>query len=111
MSARVHMSRTNPFDRGSLFKECADRTQSLIVRGRHATSASSLMLAPHNPKQNHLLAALSEAEYRRLADHLELVPMPLGEVLYESGGHLPYVYFPTTSIVSLLYVFEDGASA
>jgi CRP-like cAMP-binding protein len=69
------------------------------------------MLATHSPKQNHLLAALSGAEFGRLADHLELVPMPLGEVVYESGGLLPYVYFPTTSIVSLLYVFEDGASA
>ena len=69
------------------------------------------MPATHSPQQNHLLAALSEAEFVRLAGQLELVPMPLGEVLYESGGHLPYVYFPTTSIVSLLYVFEDGASA
>jgi CRP-like cAMP-binding protein len=43
--------------------------------------------------------------------HLELVPMPLGEAIYESGGRLEHVYFPTTSIVSLLYVLEDGASA
>jgi CRP-like cAMP-binding protein len=62
-------------------------------------------------KQNHLLAALPQEEYERIAPHLELVSMPLGEVLYESGGPLRHVYFPTTSIVSLLYVMEDGASA
>ncbi len=69
------------------------------------------MPSPHRPTQNHLLAALPAAEFDRLSPHLELVPMPLGEVLYESGGRLQHVYFPTTSIVSLLYVLEDGASA
>jgi CRP-like cAMP-binding protein len=67
--------------------------------------------APHHPTQNRLLAALPALEYERLLPHLELVPMPLGEVLYESGGRLQHVYFPTTSIVSLLYVLENGASA
>lgn len=66
---------------------------------------------PHSPRQNHLLAALPRAEFERLAPHLELVAMPLGEALYESGGTLKHVYFPTTSIVSLLYVLENGASA
>jgi CRP-like cAMP-binding protein len=65
----------------------------------------------HSPHQNHLLAALPASDFQRLASHLELVPMKLGEVLYESGGQLRYVYFPTTSILSLLYVMEDGASA
>lgn len=65
----------------------------------------------HDPRQNHLLAALPAAEFERLHRHLELVPMPLGEVLYESGGQLHHVYFPTTSIVSLHYVMEDGSSA
>ncbi|HEY5505489.1 MAG TPA: hypothetical protein VIK28_10045, partial [Sedimentisphaerales bacterium] len=69
------------------------------------------MLSPHSPKQNHLLAALPAPEFDRLSSRLELIPMPLGEALYESGGHLQNVYFPTTSIVSLLYVLEDGASA
>jgi CRP-like cAMP-binding protein len=69
------------------------------------------MAAPHSPKDNHLLASLADAEFDRLAPNLELVEMPLGEVLYESGGHLSHVYFPTTSIISLLYVMEDGASA
>ena len=65
----------------------------------------------HSPRQNHLLDALSPEEYERLLPQLELVEMRLGEALYESGGKLQHVYFPTTSIVSLLYVMEDGASA
>jgi CRP-like cAMP-binding protein len=65
----------------------------------------------HEPRQNHLLAALPAAEFERLRSHLELVPMSLGEVLYESGGQLQHVYFPTTSIISLHYVMEDGSSA
>ena len=64
-----------------------------------------------NPRQNHLLAALPAEEYARLFPHLERVPMPLGEVLYEPGIQMRHVYFPTTSIVSLLCVMEDGASA
>jgi CRP-like cAMP-binding protein len=63
------------------------------------------------PQQNHLLAALPAGDYERLGPHLELIPLKLGEVLYEPGVQLRYVYFPTTSIVSLLYVMEDGASA
>lgn len=65
----------------------------------------------HNPLQNHLLAALPESDFDRISPELELVPMPLGAALYESGAQLQHVYFPTTSIVSLLYVMEDGASA
>jgi CRP-like cAMP-binding protein len=67
--------------------------------------------APENPRQNHLLAALPAAEYERLLPNLQLVTLSLGEVVYESGGALGYVYFPTNSIVSLLYVMEDGSSA
>lgn len=63
------------------------------------------------PKRNHLLAALPAAEWERLAPQLEAVELPLGKVLYESGGTLGHVYFPTTAIVSLLYVMENGASA
>ena len=65
----------------------------------------------HSPFQNHLLAALPPAEFQRLEADLELVRMPLGEVLYESGCALHNAYFPTTCIVSMLYVLEDGASA
>ena len=69
------------------------------------------MASSHSPKQNHLLAALTEEDYARLLPDLEPVAMPLGSALYESGGHLGYLYFPTSSIVSLLYVMESGASA
>jgi CRP-like cAMP-binding protein len=64
-----------------------------------------------SPNQNHLLGALPTAEFERLAAHLKLVPMPLGEVLYEPGEQLQHAYFPTTAIVSLHYVMESGASA
>jgi CRP-like cAMP-binding protein len=67
-------------------------------------------LSPH-PTENHLLAALPVAEWQRWLPQLERVEMPLGQVLYESGGTLSHVYFPTTAIVSLLYVMENGASA
>ena len=69
------------------------------------------MSLPHSPNQNHLLAALPAAEFERLASHLELVPMLLGDTLYEPGGQLSHVYFPTTAIVSLLYIMESGVSA
>ena len=69
------------------------------------------MSSPHSPKQNHILAALPAEDYARLLPDLELIPMPLGWAVYESGGHMSYLYFPTTSLVSLLYVMEDGASA
>ncbi|HSY29107.1 MAG TPA: Crp/Fnr family transcriptional regulator [Burkholderiaceae bacterium] len=69
------------------------------------------MSSMHDPKQNYLLAALLDVESDRLAPHLELIPMPLGDVLYESGGKLQHVYFPTTSIVSLHYVLENGGSS
>jgi CRP-like cAMP-binding protein len=65
----------------------------------------------HNPNRNYLLAALPAAEFERLESHLELVPMLLGETLYEPGGQLQHAYFPTTAIVSLLYNMETGASA
>jgi CRP-like cAMP-binding protein len=64
-----------------------------------------------SPRQNHLLAALPEAVYERLLPSLELVPMRLGEVLYTSGSELPYLYFPISCIVSLVYVMTNGASA
>jgi CRP-like cAMP-binding protein len=69
------------------------------------------MLSPHSPSQNQLLAALPTAEFERLAPHLELVPMLLGETLYEPGGKLQHVCFPTSGVVSLLINLESGASA
>ena len=73
----------------------------------NALPAGSLPL----PKSNHLLAALPEATYQGLLPSLEGVKLALGQAVYESGGAQGYVYFPTTSIVSLLYVLADGASA
>lgn len=69
------------------------------------------MPTAHHPKQNRLLAALPVADFERLESHLKLVPLGLGEVLYESDSRLNQVYFPITSIVSLLYVMMDGSSA
>jgi CRP-like cAMP-binding protein len=65
----------------------------------------------HDPVENHILDALPVEERGRLFPHLRLTEMPLGMVLYESGDELRHIYFPTDSIVSLLYVMEDGASA
>ena len=84
--------------------------------GKVSTSSSKgrssiVALGRRNPHQNHLLDALPASDYTRLEPHLEPVPMQLGEVLYEPGARLRHVYFPITSIVSLLYFMEDGASA
>jgi CRP-like cAMP-binding protein len=65
----------------------------------------------HSPRHNRLLAALPAADYERLLPHLEPVPLPLGWAVYEAGDTQGYVFFPTTGIVSLLYVMEDGSSA
>lgn len=69
------------------------------------------MNALQSPQQNHLLAALPAADFESLSARLELVPMPLGQMLYEPGTQLRHAFFPTTSIVSLHYVTETGASA
>lgn len=69
------------------------------------------MPCPHQPNQNHLLAALPAAEFERLLPHLELVSLRLGEVLSESGESMQYAYFPTSAILSLHYELENGASA
>jgi CRP-like cAMP-binding protein len=65
----------------------------------------------HDPRQNHIIAALPVVDYAPLVRHLELVPMLLGHVLTEPGCQMQYVYFPTTAIVSSIYVLENGASA
>ena len=69
------------------------------------------MAVVDNPKRNHLLAALPDAEWQRWRPQLEAVDMPLGLVIYESGSTLSHVYFPTSCIVSLLCVMQNGASA
>lgn len=82
------------------------------MKNRHTTRETDDGVAIHHtPRQNNLLNALPTAEYKRIASHLEPIPMDLGDVIYEPGTKLRHVYFPTTSIVSLLYVMEDGASA
>jgi CRP-like cAMP-binding protein len=69
------------------------------------------MSSTHSPNQNHLLAALPRAEFERVAPHLQLVLLRLGEILYEPGGQLQHAYFPTSAILSLHYVTESGGSA
>jgi CRP-like cAMP-binding protein len=76
-------------------------------RDTFAAQASGLS----GPHQNHLLETLPDDVYERLRPHLELRELKRGEVLYEPGERLPYVYFPASKIISLLYVMEDGASA
>jgi CRP-like cAMP-binding protein len=70
-----------------------------------------MMSVSTNPKHNHLIAALPHDQWQRWEPHLEHVELPLGQVLYEAGGTLSHVYFPTTAIVSLLYVMHNGESA
>jgi CRP-like cAMP-binding protein len=95
----------------------ADRAARAARKVRNASPSplkgSSQLVTPGRPSphQNHLLDALPASDYERVASHLELIPMGLGDVLYETSVRMRYVYFPTTSIVSLLYVMEDGASA
>lgn len=85
--------------------ECNSRSGAfLLLLGEAVPSTDTA-------KANHLLSVLPEAEWSKIASHLTKVDLPLGHVLYESGDKLDYVYFPTTAIVSLLYVMENGASA
>lgn len=76
---------------------------------------NSIMRVPQdpgkNPQQNHLFAALPDTEFKRLLPHLELVQMKAGEILQEPGDGASYVYFPTTAVVSLVHILEDGATA
>jgi CRP-like cAMP-binding protein len=86
----------------------------IIRHGRHALPHAKMMgqaSAISAPRDNRLLALLPAGDRARLEPDLELVTMALGDVVYESGTQMDYVYFPTTAIVSLLYVLADGASA
>src|SRR3984893_4400001 len=71
----------------------------------------SVVAIPNEPSENRLLGSLPPDEYERLLPSLQQVSFSLGEVVYEFGGHLDYVFFPTSSIVSLLYTMENGTSA
>lgn len=68
------------------------------------------MATSNNMMQNQLLSALPELELNRISPHLELVKLTLGEVLYESGHSLSYIYFPTSSIISIIYDLADGST-
>jgi CRP-like cAMP-binding protein len=93
---------------------CRDIARSNVSRSssRNGHLKKNLdMEVGEEPRSNHLLAALTGNALRRWLPQLEQVELPLGKVLYESGGTMKHVYFPTTAIVSLLYVMESGASA
>lgn len=92
-------------------RQTKQKSHSLSGRLPDHTSSELRMILSASPTQNRLLAALPDAEKARWFSQLELMDMPLGKALYESGSKMTHVYFPTTSIVSLLYVLEDGASA
>lgn len=86
-------------------------TRDALTGDYHCMKPLSKPEPTHTAQFNELLAALPDDEWRRWEPELEFVDLPLGRVLYESGGKLSHVYFPTTAIVSLLYVLENGASA
>ncbi len=71
----------------------------------------SLDASHSDSRQNHLLSALPDEDFRRIDTHLESVSLKLGEVLYESGDRMTHIYFPTTAIISLLYIMENGGTA
>jgi len=82
-----------------------------ITQFRYSIRNADKMFDTHTPSQNHLLAALPADVQQRLFPYLKLERLPLGKVLYEPGHHLSRFYFPIDSIVSMLYVMENGASA
>ncbi len=84
---------------------------SEIPQRKSTTLPPRVPIGPLDPKENRLLAALPDAEWQRWRGHLERVHLPLGLVLYEAGATMNHVHFPTTAIVSLLYVMESGSSA
>lgn len=85
--------------------------QSAYPSLQHEKPVRIAGLYGHNPQQNHLLAALPQADYERLEPHLELFSMPVGMMIAEAGIAMQYVYFPTSSIVSILHDTKEGASA
>jgi CRP-like cAMP-binding protein len=80
-------------------------------QGLNSQQEAAISSSAKHPFVNHLLAALPGEDYRRLSSDLQHVTFSLGQVIYESGGRLDYVYFPTSSVVSLLYTTEDGSTA
>jgi CRP-like cAMP-binding protein len=82
-----------------------------LVKARTAIPKVPAELHGHHPKHNGVLAALPTADYERLLPHLEFVDMPFGMTVCDAGEQMPYVYFLTSSIVSLMYETADGASS
>jgi CRP-like cAMP-binding protein len=96
---------------GQCFDAAGDRANASFAGAASGTDIlERYMTEEQRLSGNHLLSVLPAAEWERLAPNLLKVDMPLGQVVYESGDRLAHVYFPTTSIISLLYVMEDGAS-
>ena len=92
----------------------AKRKTIMTVRSANSALRAEIKargLSTPDPRQNHILAMLPRIDYKRVESHLQLIALKIGDVLYESGTELQHVYFPTTSIISLLYVMMDGASA
>jgi len=89
----------------------ADRSIACTTQKPSRVASYTTSAVGASPRQNHLIAALQDADYERLSPHFESITLDLGQALYESGGEQGYVFFPTTSIVSLLYVMEDASSA
>src|SRR5678816_3152821 len=98
------------FDSGAYTGERGCSHERAAGHPRSQYPEDAMALQPE-PRKNRLLSALPDGEWQRWLPQLEAVEMPLGQVLYESGSTLSHVYFPTSSIVSLLYVMENGASA
>ena len=90
---------------------CEHTAHAFPARLAPETMANAASAAAHSPRDNRLLASLPADSYEALLPFLEPLAMPLGLSVYESGGAQGYVYFPTTAIVSLLYVLADGHSA
>lgn len=86
-------------------------THTTMSESTHSRPAQKPASPSSQPTQNRILAALSDNVQKRIFPHLEEMPMPLGKVLYEAGDQMSHVYFPTDTIVSLLYVMESGSSA
>ena len=109
-SAPANRLDSDPAD-GTHFALCGRAHPSSVPPLKREVIRPAFFAMDIDPKTNHLLASLPAAEWTRWKSQLEEVELPLGEVLYESGATLSHVYFPTTAIVSLLYVMENGASA
>ena len=109
MCETEHSGRGKDYTASMATRKAVRRTpKAAAPRPQASSKAAAAVPGPH---QNHLLDALPTSDFSRISAHLELVQLALGDVLYEPGVKLRYVYFPITSIISLLYVLEDGASA